>query len=385
MQRLPSSPAALLAELVSRPSVSPAGLSSEPGKGEAAMAAWVAGYLRRLGAAVETPLMAPGRPCVVGVFEPAVRAQATVAFVPHLDTVAVEGMTVPPFELTRRGTRLHGRGACDTKGPMAAVLWALRRWTRSPAARKAPVRWILAATAGEEHGALGAQFLLQNGFRTDFAIALEPTRLRVVRGAKGILRAAIEVPGRAAHGSKPERGVNAVYRALPIAQALRDEVGPALAGLTHPVFGGATLNLGVMSGGTVANIVPASCRLELDIRLHPGCTADDAIALLRDAIRRQPAARLRIHRRGPAFLTDRGEPWARALRKVGCGWAVADWFCDANFFSDYGIPSVAFGPGDIRQAHTCDEFIEEAQLAAGQDAFFRYLSDPPAGAFLSRK
>jgi acetylornithine deacetylase/succinyl-diaminopimelate desuccinylase-like protein len=343
------------------------------------MAGWVAEYLRRIGADVETPLLAPGRPNVVAVFEPTRRAEVTIAFVPHLDTVAVDGMTVPPFSLTRRGTRLHGRGACDTKGPMAALFWALRRWTRSPAARRTSVRWIVAATAGEEQGGLGAQALLERGFRPDFAVALEPTELKVVHAAKGLLRVGIEVPGRAAHGSKPQRGINAIFRALPLLQALRDEVGPALTSRRHPVFGGATLNLGTMTGGSVVNIVPALCRLELDVRLHPRCSAEDALALLKGAIRRHlPVARLQIHRRGPAFLTDRSNPWAHRLRRVGRGWAVADWFCDANFFSDYGIPSVAFGPGNIRQAHTCDEFIDATQLAAGENAFFHYLVDAPS-------
>ena len=343
------------------------------------MAGWVAEYLRRIGADVETPLLAPGRPNVVAVFEPARRPEVTIAFVPHLDTVAVDGMTVPPFSLTRRGTRLHGRGACDTKGPMAALFWALRRWTRSPAARRTSVRWIVAATAGEEQGGLGAQALLERGFRPDFAIALEPTELKVVYAAKGLLRIGIEVPGRAAHGSKPHRGINAIYRALPLLQALRDEVGPALASRRHPVFGGATLNLGIMTGGSVVNIVPALCRLELDVRLHPQCAAPEALALFRESIRRHlPVARLQVRRTGPAFLTDRNQPWARRLREIGRGWAVADWFCDANFFSEHGIPSVAFGPGSIRQAHTRDEFIEEAQLTAGAEAFFRYLSHPPS-------
>src|SRR3954465_1944340 len=105
----------LLREMVALPSVHPEADSGGTKPGEAAMAAWTANYLRRLGADVRIAPLAPGRPSVIGVFEPA-RPTKTIAFAPHLDTVGVGNMTVAPFRLTRRQGRLHGRGACDTKG-----------------------------------------------------------------------------------------------------------------------------------------------------------------------------------------------------------------------------------------------------------------------------
>jgi acetylornithine deacetylase/succinyl-diaminopimelate desuccinylase-like protein len=364
----------LLRELVSIPSVHP---EADPGgtvPGEAAVAEWIAGHLRSLGADVTTQELAPGRPTVIGVFEPARAARATIAFAPHLDTVGVRGMTVPPFKLTLRAGRLHGRGACDTKGPTAALLAALGRWTHSPAARTSEIRWVVAATAGEEQGSLGARALVANGFKADFAVALEPTDLRVVHAAKGILRVWIEVPGRAAHGATPERGENAVYRALPLMAALKDDLAPALAARRHAILGGCSLNLGVVQGGGELNLVPAQCRLGLDIRVHPGFPATEVLARLRAAIARHaPRAKLVLHREGPAFVTDRATPWARRLRTVARGWAAADWFCDANIFAGHGIPAVAFGPGRIAQAHTKDEYIQEAELEAGAAAFLRFL------------
>ena len=342
--------------------------------GEAAMAAWMASHLRALGADVELSELAPGRPSVVGVFEPARNARATVAFAPHLDTVGVRGMTVPAFQLTVRAGRLHGRGACDTKGPTAAMLAAIGAWSRSPERRDSDIRWVVAATAGEEQGSLGALALAKAGFRADFAVALEPTDLKVVYAAKGVLRVWIEVPGRAAHGARPERGDNAVYRALPLVQALKDELAPWLAAQRHPVLGGCSLNLGIMQGGGELNLVPARCRIGLDIRVHPGCPATEVRRRLAALIvQHAPRARLSLHREGPSFVTAKTAPWARRLRAAGRGWAAADWFCDANIFAAHGTPAVAFGPGSIRQAHTKDEFILERELRAGAAAFGRFM------------
>ena len=121
MSRPPVSLNSLLAEMVAVPSVHPDGDAGGSQPGEAQMGAWMAEHLRGLGADVEMQWLAPGRPNVIGVFEPARPAVATVVFAPHLDTVGVAGMTVPPFALTPRAGRLHGRGACDTKGPTAVL------------------------------------------------------------------------------------------------------------------------------------------------------------------------------------------------------------------------------------------------------------------------
>lgn len=364
-----------LAELVAIPSVHP---EADPGgtkPGEAAMADRVEALLRELGADVSRHQLAPGRPSVIGVFEPARPARETVVFAPHLDTVGVAGMTVPPFKLTARGGKLYGRGACDTKGPTAALLAAFSKWTRSPASRRGDTRWIIAATAGEEQGSLGARALMASGFRADFAVALEPTDLSVVHAAKGVLRVWFDIPGRAAHGSKPERGDNAVYRALPLISALKDELAPALARNRHPALGGCSLNLGIVRGGGELNLVPAECQLGLDIRVHPDFPASEVMKLLKAALRRHaPRGTLRLHREGPSFVTPRTHPWAKQLRSVGRGWAAADWFCDGNIFAGHGIPSVAFGPGSIAQAHTRDEFIVARELEAGAAAFFKFLT-----------
>ncbi len=340
------------------------------------MAEWVGAFLTKLGADVEKREISPGRPNVLAVFEPSKKKTAkTVMFAPHLDTVGVVGMTVPAFKITSKGGRLYGRGACDTKGPTAALLSALHHWSQSKQRLQGAIRWMVVATAGEEQGSLGAEFLCKRRLSADFAIALEPTGLRVVYAAKGVLRAHISTSGRAAHAATPHRGVNAIYRLLPLMEEIRGPLARNLGARVHPVLGGATVNLASVHGGKELNVVPASCAIGLDFRTHPRCTGNDIITMLGAAVSaRCPEAKVEILRNRASFVADRGNGWAARVRNAGKGWASADWFCDANIFNQFGIPAVAFGPGNIEQAHTKNEFIDEQSLAEGARAFWTILS-----------
>lgn len=368
----PRDAASLLSDLIAIPSVSPEGDSGGTRPGEAAMAEHVGALLRGLGAEVAVTEVSPGRPNLVATF-PAARAEApTVAFVPHSDTVGVAGMTVPPFAATRRDGRIHGRGACDTKGPMAAALRALAQRRARAGADAARVRWVFAMTMGEEEMSTGAQALCASGFKADFAFALEPTELRAVRAGKGVLRLWIDAQGRACHGSTPELGTNALYRLAPFVAACRDDLAPAFAARRHPDLGGASLNLGVLQGGTELNIVPDRARAGLDIRTHPDFSNADALAEVR-ARSGALGLDLRVHRDGPSFALPESHPWLRRIAPGVRGFETAPWFSDANVFNAHGIPSVAFGPGSIAQAHTRDEFIAENALEEGAAAFGRLI------------
>lgn len=367
----------ILSELVSRPSVNPVADSGGTTQGEACVASWVVSYLRGLGAEVETRELSPGRPNVIAVFDTIKKASRTVAFAPHLDTVGVNGMTISPFQISAKGGRLYGRGASDTKGPTAALFSALDHWSRSKQRTKANVRWMVVATAGEEQGSLGAEYLCKSGIKPDFAIALEPTDLRVVTAAKGVLRVKITTKGRSAHGSSPQKGINAIFRMMPLISRIRGNLSRRLALRRHEVLGEATVNLGSIAGGREPNVVPDRCTIGLDIRTHDGCTAASILEWLEASISADAhGADMEVIRNQPSFITDRGCEWARRLRRSARGWATADWFCDANVFSSYGIPAVAFGPGSIAQAHTSDEFISERSLDLGARAFLQILESP---------
>lgn len=366
--KLPDNPVELAKLLVSIPSVSPEGEAGGTRPGEAAIAACVADLLRALGGEVTVDEVMPGRPNVIGRFAASTPNAPTLALVPHLDTVGVAGMTVAPFDPVVKDGRLFGRGSVDTKGPMAAALWGLRRWLESPGPRGLNV--VFAATMGEEELSVGAKALCEAGFTANFAIALEPTELRLVRAAKGVLRLWVRAKGRAAHGSTPERGVNAIYRMTDFLTACRDRLSPAFAAARHEILGGASLNVGVVQGGAELNIVADECVAGLDIRTHAGFDNDAALA----AVRQEAAGmEISLHRRGEPFELAPSHPWVRRLAADTRGVMAVPWFSDANVFNAFGIPAVALGPGSIQQAHTAAEYIETRALEEGADAFVKIL------------
>lgn len=373
--KFPGTLPSLLKELVAIPSVTPGG--GDTGgtvAGEAAMAAYVADLLRAMGGDVSIQTVQPGRPNAIARFTATRRGAPTLAIVPHLDTVGVAGMTVAPFKPVIRAGRLYGRGACDTKGPMAAALWALRRWLRHGDTR-ASKTIVFAATMGEEELSVGASALCAGGFRADFAVALEPTDLKIVHAAKGVLRTWVESQGRAAHGATPQRGRNAVYALTPFLAACRDTLAPRFARTRHLLLGGASLNLGIVRGGDELNVVPDAARAGLDARTHPAFDNDEALAHI-TAAARGLRLKVRVHRQGPPFALPRNHAGVRALAGSARGFAAVPWFSDANVFNAHGTPAVAFGPGSIRQAHTADEFIALAALEDGARAFEKFYLHP---------
>lgn len=367
--RFPASLPALLSELVAIPSVTPGYDSGGTPPGEGALGDHVAALLAALGAEVSRQEVAPGRANVIGHFRRRANAP-TIALVPHLDTVGVKGMTVAPFAAKIRHGRLYGRGACDTKGPMAAALWAVKSWCHAAAPA---CNVVIAATVGEEELSVGASALAAAGFHADFAVALEPTELRVVHAAKGVLRLWVTARGRAAHAATPQAGDNAIYRALPFLRRCAESLAPEFAAQQHPVLGSASLNVGLVEGGAGLNVVPAHCTVGLDLRTHPSFTNEAALAAVQRAA---SDLEVTVHRDGPAFALPAEHPWVQTLARHAQGVTHVPWFSDANVFNAHGIPAVAFGPGSIAQAHTADEFIALDALADGAKALEQFLKVP---------
>ena len=359
----------LLQHLVRIPSVNPDGDPGTEHTGEQAIAEYVCHFLKDIGAVAAVEPVLPGRPNVTGHF-PALAGKPVVLLAPHLDTVSVVGMSIPPFDGGLRDGRVYGRGASDTKGSMAAMLWALREIAANPELCRYDVRF--AAVMGEEAGHEGAH-LLAKTLKADFAIVGEPTDLRMVHRHKGARWMRLVTGGLAGHGSNPRPHENAILRMATILPEMR-AAADAWAADADPVLGATTLNVGVIRGGSKVNIVPDRCEAALDMRIiseSPRWMGD-----LEDIVARHAAyTTLETTGSSPLLDTALDSPLAKALIAHGAAPDVAPWFCDAAIFAKAGVPSVALGPGKIAQAHTADEWIAVDDLLRGAEFFRSFLLD----------
>jgi acetylornithine deacetylase/succinyl-diaminopimelate desuccinylase-like protein len=371
----PDSPAELLQELVRIPSVNPDSAPGQGASGEGACALRVGELLAECGAEVVYEEVRPGRPNVVGRF-PGGEGKPGLLFAPHLDTVSVAGMVVDPFGGEISDGRLYGRGACDTKGTAAAMLWALRE--RCGRLADLPVAVGFVGLMGEEAGQPGSiHFARHHGDEFSFAVVGEPTSLETVHAHKGCLWHRLSAVGRSCHGSTPERGDNAIRKLMPVLEALLVHLEEAFPRYSDEVLGKPTVSLGTIRGGSSPNIVPDSCEAFLDVRETPALhAAGGSAGLIREFLGRPEwQGRVSLETLGDSkpLLTDPGEDGVRRLLSIGSSLAIAPWYCDAGRLAEGGIPSVACGPGNIAQAHTKDEFLALADLEAGCDFYGRFL------------
>jgi acetylornithine deacetylase len=382
------SPVELLRELVRRPSVNPMGRTDVPPDlaFESRVTDYLEGRLRDLGVPVERWEVAPGRCNLVARYAPP-NPPFTVLWEAHQDTVPTDGMSVEPFAGELRDGRVYGRGACDVKGGAAAMLTAFARLVTTRPPGSAAV--ILAFTIDEEHTFLGVQHLVAHlataGPLPDFAVVAEPTSLNIVSAHKGVVRWALETAGVAAHSSRPEVGVNAIYRMAKVIVALEEYAGELSRGPRDPLLGAGSLSVGMVTGGVSPNTVPDRCRVELDRRLLPGESASAAVAAVEAFVRQRagvPFASLPPAFACPPLSADRSTALVAKLGAaidavVGTHRVEAmPYGTDASTIAEAGIPVVVFGPGDIAQAHTRDEFLAVDQLHAAVEVLARFAGGP---------
>jgi acetylornithine deacetylase/succinyl-diaminopimelate desuccinylase-like protein len=365
----------LLAELIALPSVNPAFLPPRhPHAGEKRVADFLAATAAQAGLDVEFQKVLPGRANVIARLRPKNKIKHTILLAPHLDTVGADGTQFIP---QRNNGRLHGRGACDTKGSVAAMLAALCELANSKA-RPQETEIVFAGLIDEENAQAGSRALAAGGFKADLAIVGEPTKLQVVTAHKGDLWLQLETRGRAAHGATPQLGKNAVHEMARVVEVLETDYAAQLRRLKHRLLGCGTVNVGTIAGGTQPNIVPDACTIFIDRRTLPGETeagvCREIAALLRaeklsahiSSMKLAPCLPLETNPQLPLvrdFLRS-----ANQARPVG-----VDYFCDAAVLAAAGIPSVVFGPGDIAQAHTADEWISLAELERAKNLLLCHL------------
>jgi acetylornithine deacetylase/succinyl-diaminopimelate desuccinylase-like protein len=366
----------LLQELVALPSVNPAFLPEDhPWAGEHRVADFLMATAARASLDVSLEPVTPKRANFIARLTPAGRVRRRVLLAPHMDTVGIpdEALLKP---VVKNG-RLTGRGACDTKGCVAAMLTALMDVAAS-GERPQETEIVFVGLIDEENGQGGSWAFIKNDWKADLAIVGEPTQLQVVTAHKGDVWLQLETQGKSAHGAKPELGKNAVHLMARIVDLFETKYAASLKRHKHPLLGHGTINVGTIAGGTQPNIVPAQCRISIDRRTIPGETEA--------SVRREIQALLREHKLAAKLLNIRNAPCVpletdHRLPLVQQLFGVVkqkepvgvDYFCDAAVLASGGIPSVVFGPGSIAQAHTVDEWISVRSLEDGTRLLTQFL------------
>jgi len=330
----------------------------------------------------------------------------------HQDTVGTEGMRIDPFAAEVRDGRIWGRGACDVKGGMAAMLTALTRVQQEPARQCSTI--VLAMTVNEESGFTGAKSLgrlwsqdetnLANlgettgpltleelrSLRPRQAIVAEPTLLSVVVAHQGVVRWRCRVRGRAAHSSQPERGVNAIYAMARLVNAIEQfQIQVLSQRQAHPLCGRPSVCVSTIQGGTGVNTVPDEVVIDIDRRVTPGEQPEVAYPELVDYVAKQAdCGQATIEHKLPWLespgLDDQhnrewGQRMAAVVRATGsaCELVGVPYGTDAPAIAACGIPTIVFGPGSIDQAHTDDEWLDLEELSRAVEIFCRLACEAP--------
>ena len=388
-------PVETLQRLVRTPSINPMGRDvSGPHIGERAMTELLIDICQSQGWQWSRQEVHPGRDNLLVRIddEPPAQGRELILWDVHQDTVPADGMTVEPFGGDVRDGRVYGRGACDVKGSMAAMLAALSRLTENPPTKHPSV--LLACTVNEECGFTGARHLTQLWRESpanamfqrppDAAIVAEPTELNVVVAHQGQVRWRCHTIGRAAHTSRPDAGVNAIYGMAQVVQAIEKyHARLAAKGPDHPLCGRPSVCVSTIHGGVAINTVPEQATIEIDRRLAPGEQPEGAFGdMIRHIAENANVGECRIEH-DPPFMQSAGlvdennralanrlaqlvREHDRACERVGVPFGT-----DAAAIAAAGLPTVVFGPGSIDQAHTADEFISIDELKLATEIFYR--------------
>lgn len=359
--------AELTARLVAIDSVNPSLIAG--GAGEDEIARFVAGWLEAAGLEVELVEPVPGRPSVIGIARGSGGGRSLMLNA-HMDTVGVEGMQAP-FSGRVEDGRLHGRGAYDMKGSLAAIMLAGREAAR----RGLRGDVVVAAVSDEEAGSAGTEAVLER-VRTDAAIVAEPTAERVGVAHRGFVGIEIELAGRAAHGSMPHLGIDAIAKMGRVLTRLEELDRSLRAGRSHPLVGSGSAHASLIEGGQELSSYPDRCRLLAERRTIPGETIPEVEAEIRrlvgEAGEGDPdfRAEIRVPLARDPFEIPTDSPLVETVRRLAGGAAPAGlpFWADSALLAAAGIPTVLYGP-DGEGAHATVEWVDLASLERCLDVY----------------
>jgi acetylornithine deacetylase len=351
----------ILSDLVSIDSVNPALVPG--GAGEERIANYVSEFLATVGFEVQVESLGQGRANAVGRLQGR-RTGPRLMLNGHLDTVGVVGMDQPFAPRIEQG-RLYARGALDMKGGIAAALAAAEHLARG---RDFAGEILVAAVADEEMESRGTRKLLEC-VRADMAIVLEPTGLEVATAHKGFAWAEIETRGRAAHGSRPGEGRDAIVDMGRVLRGIEELQADLNQRPGHPLLGHGSVHASLITGGQELSTYPARCTLSLERRLLPGedavtLEAEIASILVRLAAS-DPGFRAAYHMGYAAQALELSPSSPLAERLLDCTRKVAGpaarfgtqpFWTDAALLHEAGIPAVLFGPGGAGM-HSSVEYV----------------------------
>jgi acetylornithine deacetylase len=387
-------PLEILKTLVSIPSVNPMGRDlSGPEYFETRVSDWLCEFFAEREIAHERIEVVAGRSNVIARVD-AGDDRPTIILDAHQDTVPVDGMTIDPFDPVVRDGKIYGRGACDVKGGMAAMLCAVARLAEERPAGAANV--IISCTCDEESNVQGITDLVRLWTdddrhssliptRPDLALVAEPTLLDIVVAHRGATRWKIRTSGRACHSSQPEQGVNAIYHMARVVSALEDYAAGLAEQVTpHPLCGNATLSVGLVHGGVSVNTVPDECLIEVDRRVIPGEDGAGVIQEVRAHLEENvdvPFEFLPPWLVGIPLPDEGNQEWAETLQAhiaeiagphelVGVPYGT-----HASRFAASGVPGIVCGPGSIDQAHTRDEWLDVGELQQAAEIYYRFCAN----------
>ena len=367
---------ALLKELIAVDSVNP---SLVPGAaGEAAVARTIAEAMRAMGLTVEIQDVAPGRPNVVGTLQGRV-AGRSLMFCGHIDTVGVTGMN-HPFDPAERDGKIYGRGSQDMKSGVAAMIDVARVIAESGGL--ASGKLVIACVVDEEHASIGADALVTK-WRADAAVVTEPTDLQVAIAHKGFEWVEIETEGRAAHGSRPREGRDAIRLMARVLTGL-DTLDRQLQSRTpHALLGTASLHASLIEGGRELSSYPDRCHLQMERRTIPGEAPGSAGREVDELMKRLRAedpefkgASKMMFARSPYELAaghELSKLMLKAARSNAAPIGMSFW-TDAAVLADAGIPSILYGPTGSG-LHSVEEWVDAKSVITCRDALVALARD----------
>lgn len=374
----------ILEDLIRIQSVNPH--YGENANGEGQVADYIEDRCRRIGLTVTRQPVLPGRDNIIAelrIPEP----QAVLLFESHMDTVSLDSMADPLVPIYKDG-RLYGRGACDTKATLAGMLYAMEECVKQTETLRSDI--IFCASVDEEHAFSGLSAFMELNIPISGAVVGEPTELGIVVEHKGCARFVVHTHGKAAHSSVPQEGDNAVYQMMRVVRYIEENEQLRLAAKQSALCGSPSIVVGTIRGGVQINIVPERCSIEVDRRIIPGETPEEALAQFESGLRQavEPlGVRLSIEPLllDPALNTPHDADIVATARQVAGTLGLNGQMCGVPYGSDAsklqqwkGIPTIVYGPGSIAQAHSKEEWVPVDEVAKAAEFYLQLARSYPS-------